>query len=69
MVEVQKSIGGNSDSVDILKTTVQAVQDAGLPPVIAPGGMSRARRQYLHKEIRPFVQEQFRDDLCPPVSD
>ena len=36
-----------------------------LPPILPPAGLSHDRAQYLHKEIRPFVKAQFRDELCP----
>ena len=36
-----------------------------LPPILPPMGLSRERALYLHREIRPFVKAQHRDELCP----
>lgn len=31
-------------------------------------GMSKERKEYLHKNIRPYCKEEFKDVLCPPVT-
>lgn len=42
---------------------------AKMPKQVPPPGLSLQRQQYLHQQIRPFVEEQFRDVLCPaPVT-
>ncbi|KAG8266542.1 hypothetical protein J6590_108221 [Homalodisca vitripennis] len=46
-----------------------ALQDGphGFPDEIIPEGMTRQRREYLHKNIRQYCKEEFKDTLCPPV--
>ena len=36
-----------------------------LPEIIPPAGMSLARAQYLHKQVRPYCYEESRDATCP----
>ena len=42
----------------------------GQPLVIPPPGLSLQRQQYLYKNIREFVDEPYKDQVCPkPVED
>ncbi|KAG8324855.1 hypothetical protein J6590_082025 [Homalodisca vitripennis] len=52
-----------------LRTNIFALQDGphGFPDEIIPEGMTRQRREYLHKNIRQYCKEEFKDTLCPPV--
>ena len=56
---------------DRTTTTLKATADttfmnsATLPSVIEPAGMSRARADYLYKQIRPHCHEENRDITCP----
>ncbi|XP_065195728.1 uncharacterized protein LOC135827131 [Sycon ciliatum] len=65
IVDVKKLVDDNFTPVAILKTAAEQVQAAGLPNVLPPGGMSRERQTYLYKEIRPYVADQWQDEVCP----
>ncbi|XP_060577599.1 uncharacterized protein LOC132734769 [Ruditapes philippinarum] len=52
--------------VTILKRNATVPEDI-LPAVLLPGGLSRARQQYLYKNVRPFVRQVYRDVTCPPL--
>ena len=56
-------------AVMLLKTSKEAVNEAGLPPAIPAGGLSPERQAYLYKEIRQFVAPAFQDELCSPPPD
>ena len=56
-----------TDHVQLLKTTPEQVRAAGLPQVLPPAGLSQERQKYLFKDIRPFVADPYKDELCPPV--
>ena len=62
---IKQALSGKEVSARLLKTTKKAVLEAGLPPQVPAGGLSRDRQTYLFKEIRPFVDPAFQDDLCP----
>ena len=51
------------------KRPVNALTSSNLPPVLPCAGISADRRKYLHKEIRQFVIDPFKDTLCPPPDD
>ena len=55
-------------TITVLKSSVEAasVSTAGLPPSIAPAGLSQQRAEYLYKEIRKHCHEENRDITCPP---
>ena len=55
---------------NLLKRGVRANQFKAdkLPQLLAPPGISAERAQYLHDEIREFVNPEFRDVLCPSPS-
>ncbi|KAG8281258.1 hypothetical protein J6590_062871 [Homalodisca vitripennis] len=38
---------------------------AGFPQVIQPLGLSEARKNYLYKNIRPYLKNEFKDLMCP----
>jgi hypothetical protein len=50
--------------VTILKRNATVPEDI-LPALLLPGGLSRARQQYLYKNVRPFVCQVYRDVTCP----
>ena len=52
-------------AVPILKVTAEEVKAAGIPATLPAGGLSQARQDYLHKEIRPFIAVEHQDTLCP----
>jgi hypothetical protein len=35
------------------------------PSAIVPPGLDRARREYLFKNIRPYVEDPWKDVMCP----
>ena len=37
----------------------------GAPPPLAPPGLSLQRQEYLHRQIRPYVAEAWKDVVCP----
>ncbi|KAG8270566.1 hypothetical protein J6590_083241 [Homalodisca vitripennis] len=37
----------------------------GFPQEITPEGMTRARKEYLYKNIRQYCKDEFKDVLCP----
>ncbi len=37
-----------------------------MPAVIPAAGLSAKRQGYLYSEIRPFVPDAYKDELCPP---
>ncbi|ELT87533.1 hypothetical protein CAPTEDRAFT_192819 [Capitella teleta] len=45
-------------------------KDSPLPTTaatpITPPGLSRERQAYLYENIRPFVEDEFKDVVCPP---
>ncbi|ELU10976.1 hypothetical protein CAPTEDRAFT_195485 [Capitella teleta] len=45
-------------------------KDSPLPTTaatpITPPGLSRERQAYLYEKIRPFVEDEFKDVVCPP---
>ena len=69
-VSVKSTCDGEENTVSILKkgVTVKEVEEAQLPQIIQPGGMTRERRQYLFDKIREHVWPQFQDITCPPPS-
>ena len=67
VVEVKEWSTSQSEKHTILKVSPEEVTAAGEAPVIPPGGISRARAEYLYKEIRPFVAAPYQDELCPAV--
>ncbi|KAG8255956.1 hypothetical protein J6590_079995 [Homalodisca vitripennis] len=38
-----------------------------IPDEITPEGMTQQRREYLHKNIRQYCKEEFKDTFCPQV--
>ena len=54
-----------------LKATADttSMNSTTLPSVIEPAGMSRARADYLYKQIRPHCHEENRDITCPDPSE
>ena len=54
----------DEEQLTILKqaSSIAAVADSGVPPVIQPGGIGANRLQYLDKEIKPHLT---RDSLPP----
>ena len=65
-VTVQELRKSPPKTVTILKTSVAELKAAGLPNLLPRGGITAERAEYLHKEIREFVPDPFKDDLCPP---
>ena len=61
----KEAVDGPESTKVLLKTTGEAVNEAGLPPIIPAGGLSAERQAYLYKEIRQFVPPDFQDNLCP----
>ena len=55
----------------ILKATADttSMNSTTLPSVIEPAGMSRARSDYLYKQIRPYCHEENCDITCPDPSE
>ena len=55
----------------ILKATADttSMNSTTLPSGIEPAGMSRARSNYLYKQIRPHSHEENRDITCPNPSE
>ena len=55
----------------VLKATADttSMNSTTLPSVIEPAGMSRARADYLYKQIRPHCHEENRDITCPDPSE
>ena len=52
----------------ILQVNADVFEDS-FPDVIQAGGISRARQEYLFKKIRPFVREEHKNELCPPLEE
>ena len=54
-------------SISIVKKgiTIKTVEEAHLPQVLEPGGMTRERKQYMFDKIREHVWPQFQDITCP----
>ena len=52
----------------IRQIPTEAFMDS-FPDVIQAGGISRARQEYLFKRIRPFVREEHKNELCPPLEE
>ena len=65
VVVVKESLLDPGKEINILKTSKKAVNDAGLPQVLEPPGLTLERAQYLYKQIRQHVPPAFQDDLCP----
>lgn len=57
----------NSKELTIQTMQQQPVADS-MPAKVAPAGMTRDRRKYLHKEIREFCKEECRDLVCPGIN-
>lgn len=54
----------------ILKVDKSQLSRHQLPPVLPSAGLTDERKQYLFKEIRPFVADPYKDELCPnPAAD
>ena len=66
-VEVKERVDSETHRVTILKSDPSILTSVSLPPIIPCGGMSAERQKYLHKEIRPFVADPYKDELCPPL--
>ena len=66
-VSVQSFCDSEEKIVNILKRgiTIQRVEQARLPKIITPPGMTRERKQYLYDKIREHVWPEFRDITCP----
>lgn len=39
----------------------------GFPVVVIPTGMTRERKEYLYKHIRPYCKEDLKDVVCPSI--
>ena len=65
VVVVKELLFDPGKEINILKTSKKAVNDAGLPQVLEPPGLTLERAQYLYKQIRQHVPPAFQDDLCP----
>lgn len=66
-VEVQHSFDGESERHILFDDILRLCE--GFPDVILSQGLPAERQEYLYKEIRPFVKEEFQDVLCPqPLS-
>ena len=59
IVAVKKAVDAPSTDMQILKTSKEALCEAGLPEVIPPAGLTEERKRYLFKEIRPHVLPAF----------
>lgn len=62
---VKETVDGPEAVRSLLKTSKEAVSNAGLPAIMPAGGLSAERQAYLFKEIRQFVPPAFQDELCP----
>ena len=69
VVKVKRRVGDEFEDVSLVKPSAPPVVSAVLPDVIPAGGISCERQAYLFKEIRPFVPDEFADELCPPLPD
>eukprot|EP00117_Sycon_ciliatum_P035008 scpid39139/ scgid26612/ len=58
-------VDSEQTAVNILKCDPGTLSQTTLPSAIPLGGISDDRAQYLYKEIRPFVADPYKDDLCP----
>ncbi|XP_035826079.1 uncharacterized protein LOC106011983 [Aplysia californica] len=59
---VKKFSSSPEVTLNIVKTRVPL---EGMPNVISLPGLDNKRQNYLYQEIRPFVQEEFKDIVCP----
>ena len=67
-VFIKENIDSAERCLHILQVSPD-VFETSFPEVLTPGGLSRARQEYLFKRIRPFVREGFKDELCPSVEE
>ena len=65
-VETRDFVESVPQLITMLKTTVEDIKAAGMPPTLQRGGITAGRAEYLHKEIREFVPDAYKDELCPP---
>ena len=70
-VRMSDSTTMDDRTTTILKATADttSMNSTTLPSVIEPAGMSRARADYLYKQIRPHCHEENRDITCPDPSE
>ena len=64
-VFVKESAGSNEVKRSILKVKNWSPKADQLPPVLPPSGLSLQRQWYLHKKIREFCPDNFKDITCP----
>ena len=66
---VREALDGDVVDVGLLKCSAGDVMAVGMPPQLPKGGLSHERALYLYKDIRHFVPEEYRNELCPrPVA-
>ena len=66
-VLVQELIDSPAELVITRKTSVAALKSSEIPILLPTGGVTKERAEYLFKEIRAFVQDPFKDELCPSL--
>ena len=62
---MQATIGGELQSVKLLKNDRDVFDKATLPPVLVPSGLSVERSTYLYEQVKELVREPHCDTLCP----
>uniref|UniRef100_A0A8W8MD39 Uncharacterized protein n=1 Tax=Magallana gigas TaxID=29159 RepID=A0A8W8MD39_MAGGI len=63
-VFLKESVDSVETQVSILKNVITDPQTR--PRVITPPGLSGDQQLYLYRNVRPYVRQQHRDDVCPP---
>ena len=64
VVRHKESLLAEEHQTILLKKPKEEVAGGGLPPAFPPGGLSEARRQYLQKEVRPYVPVEYHEAFC-----
>lgn len=63
MVFVKKEAGSDELPFQILLQDMDFPD--GKPVILTPSGFSLQRQQYLYKNIHPFVDDPYKDTVCP----
>ena len=64
-VAVRRFAESEEQSLKLLRTNAKLPPLDAFPEQKDPSGLDLQRRQYLHKEIRPFVADEFKDIVAP----